>query len=73
MGYPAYRRRAGMDSHDPADQATTGSAERNQRSAICDSATSASAVMLVTVTVMLVLAQKRTLANFWLERDLTLL
>jgi len=62
-----------MDSHDPADQATTGSAERNQRSAICDSATSASAVTLVAVTMTLVLARKRTLANFWLETELTLL
>jgi hypothetical protein len=73
MGYPAYRRRAGMDSLDPADQATTGSAEKNQCSAICDSATSALAIMLITVTVTLVLVQKRTLANFWLERELTLL
>jgi hypothetical protein len=27
-----------MDSRDPTDQATTGSAERNRNSAICDSA-----------------------------------
>lgn len=72
-GIPAYRRRASMDSHDSADQATTGAAERNQCSATCDSATSASAVMLVAVTMTLVLAWKRTLANFWLETELTLL
>jgi hypothetical protein len=29
--------------------------------------------MLVAVTMTLVLAQKRTLANFWLETELTLL
>jgi hypothetical protein len=29
--------------------------------------------MLVVVTVTLVLARKRTLANFWLETELTLL
>jgi len=43
-------------SHDPADQATTRSAERNQHSAIWDSAASASAQLLVAVTTTMAFA-----------------